>query len=117
MLIGGFLLALPVAVATVEPSELQLTARELGGIAYLGLVPSGLAFFLWNRGATQVSVGTLAVMNNLKVPLAVTVALMPPFSEPAAPWPLATSFAGDLRRPGPDSAPTSPTSVAPGREE
>lgn len=93
MLIGGFLLALPVAVATVEPSELQLTAHELGGIAYLGLVPSGLAFFLWNRGATQVSVATLAVMNNLKVPLAVTVALMPPFSEPAAPWPLATSFA------------------------
>ncbi len=93
MLMGGFLLALPAAIATVEPSALQLTGRELAGITYLGLVPSGIAFFLWNRGATQVSVGTLAVMNNLKVPLAVAVALMPPFSEQADPWPLATSFA------------------------
>lgn len=93
MLIGGFLLALPFAVAAVEPSDLQLSAGDLGKVAYLGLVPSGLAFFLWNRGATQVSVGTVAVMNNLKVPLAVAVALMPPFSEPADPWPLATSFA------------------------
>ena len=46
-------------------------------------MPSGVAFFLWNRGATRVGLGTLAVMNNLKVPLAVAVALAPPFSESA----------------------------------
>ena len=50
-------------------------------VVYLGLVPSGLAFFLWNVGATRVGVGALAVMNNLKVPLAVAVALLPPFDE------------------------------------
>ncbi len=93
MLMGGFLLALPFAMTTVKPSHLELSAADLGKIAYLGLVPSGLAFFLWNRGATQVGVGTVAVMNNLKVPLAVAVALLPPFSVPADPWPLATSFA------------------------
>jgi len=93
MFLGGFLFAAPIAIGTVSASDLQLTAREVGVITYLGLIPSGLAFFLWNRGATQVGVGSLAVMNNLKVPLAVTVALAPPFSEPAEPWPLATSFA------------------------
>ena len=93
MFLGGFLVSLPVAIGTVDRADLQLTAAQLGVIAYLGLIPSGLAFYLWNRGATQVGVGALSVMNNLKVPLAVAVALLPPFSERAAPWPLVTSFA------------------------
>ncbi|MDG1490294.1 MAG: EamA family transporter [Planctomycetota bacterium] len=93
MFLGGFLFAAPVAFGTVSASDLDLTGSEIGVIAYLGLIPSALAFFLWNRGATQVGVGTLAVMNNLKVPLAVAVALLPPFSEAADGWPLATSFA------------------------
>jgi drug/metabolite transporter (DMT)-like permease len=45
-------------------------------ILYLGLIPSGLCFFLWNKGATQTSAGLLAVMNNLKVPLAVLVSVL-----------------------------------------
>ena len=93
LFLGGFLVALPIALGTVERSALDLSSSELGVIAYLGLVPSGVAFYLWNRGATQVSVGALSVMNNLKVPLAVAVALLPPFSEPADAWPLITSFA------------------------
>jgi drug/metabolite transporter (DMT)-like permease len=35
-----------------------------------------MGFFLWNIGSSQVSAGTLAVMNNLKVPLAVIVSLL-----------------------------------------
>jgi drug/metabolite transporter (DMT)-like permease len=45
-------------------------------LAYLGIVASGLAFFAWNRGATQVSAPQLAVLNNLKIPLAVLVSLL-----------------------------------------
>lgn len=80
---GAFLLALAWAVPNVPSSALELSSTQAWTAVYLGLVPSGLAFYLWNRGATQVRVGTLAVLNNLKVPLAVLVALMPPFSEPA----------------------------------
>ena len=29
---------------------------------------SGLGYFLWNKGATLVNVGALAVMNNLLIP-------------------------------------------------
>ncbi|MFY0538108.1 EamA family transporter [Nannocystis pusilla] len=43
--------------------------------AYLGVLATGLGFYLWNRGAVQVGAGALAVANNLKVPLGVLVAL------------------------------------------
>ena len=81
--IGAFLVALPWAIFHVEPSSLRLTEAQVWTVLYLGVVPSGLAFFLWNLGATRVSVGALAVMNNLKIPLAVLVALLPPFREQA----------------------------------
>ena len=42
----------------------------------LGVAASGLGFFLWNRGATRVSAGTLAAMNNVKIPLAVACSLV-----------------------------------------
>jgi len=42
-------------------------------VAYLGLVPTALGFYLWNRGAARVGPGLLAGANNLKVPLAVLV--------------------------------------------
>jgi len=43
---------------------------------YLGVLASGAAFFLWNLGAVRVSTGTLAVMNNAKLPLGVAVSLL-----------------------------------------
>ncbi len=45
-------------------------------IAYLGIIPSALGFFFWNRGARQVQAGVLAAANNLKIPLAVLVSLI-----------------------------------------
>lgn len=52
-------------------------------LLYLGLIPSGLGFFLWNRGVGKVNSGCVAVMNNLKIPLA-TVAAWLIFSESVA---------------------------------
>jgi len=42
-------------------------------LLYLGLLPTALGFYWWNKGAAKVSSGWLAVSNNLKVPLAVVV--------------------------------------------
>ena len=56
------------------------------------VVASGAGFFLWNVGATRVSSGTLAVMNNAKVPLGVAVSLLV-FGETADAAGLAASFA------------------------
>ena len=74
---GGFAvltpIALPLALAEVPPAPTQ---TQLAILVYLGLVASGICFFLWNRGARLVSAGQLAVMNNLKIPLGVAVSLL-----------------------------------------
>lgn len=90
---GGFAalspIALPIAMAQTPPSP---TPGQLAVLIYLGLVASGICFFLWNRGARRVSAGTLAVMNNLKIPLGVAVSLLV-FPETAG---LPTLLAGAL---------------------
>lgn len=45
-------------------------------LLYLGVIASGLCFFLWNFGARKVEEGTLAVMNNMKIPVAVIASLI-----------------------------------------
>lgn len=54
----------------------RLEGAPAAVLLYLGLLASGIGFFLWNTGASRVSAGVLAVMNNLKVPLAVIVSLV-----------------------------------------
>jgi drug/metabolite transporter (DMT)-like permease len=44
-------------------------------LTYLGVVASGLGFFLWNKGATLCRAGTLAAFNNAVVPLAMACSL------------------------------------------
>jgi drug/metabolite transporter (DMT)-like permease len=60
----------------IKGAPIKLTAPQAGTLLYLGVLASGFGFFLWNVGATRVGAGTLAVMNNAKVPLAVAVALL-----------------------------------------
>ena len=73
--LGGFLVALFAFLASVVQS-ITLNGTQLLTLLYLGVIASGLGFFLWNKGATQVNAGTLAVMNNAKVPLAVACSLL-----------------------------------------
>jgi len=49
---------------------------QWGVLIWLGLVASGLGYFLWNRGATQVDSGILAIMNNAVIPLGLIVNLL-----------------------------------------
>jgi drug/metabolite transporter (DMT)-like permease len=53
-------------------------------LLYLGTIASGLGFFLWNAGAVRVNPATLAIFNNLKIPLATVIAILV-FGETAAP--------------------------------
>ena len=53
-----------------------LDLQQAGTLLYLGVLASGLCFFWWNKGAVLTDAGTLAVFNNLKIPLAVTVSLL-----------------------------------------
>jgi drug/metabolite transporter (DMT)-like permease len=73
---GGFAVTLPVMLLRTNFTALPLTSTHLWILLYLGIVASGVGFFLWNRGATQVTPGVLAAMNNTKIPLAVAVSLL-----------------------------------------
>ncbi|OTQ71623.1 EamA family transporter [Gilliamella apis] len=53
--------------------KLPTTQLQWGIIIWLGVVASGLCYFLWNLGATKVDSGTLAIMNNLVIPAGILV--------------------------------------------
>lgn len=72
---AGAFLACAVALG-IRDASVTLGPAQLWTLVYLGVLASGVGFFLWNKGATQVGAGTLAVMNNAKVPLAVAVSLL-----------------------------------------
>jgi drug/metabolite transporter (DMT)-like permease len=72
--VGGFIVA--ASAMLVRGAPMAVSAQQAWTLLYLGVLASGVGFFLWNVGATRVTAGTLAVMNNAKVPLAVAVALI-----------------------------------------
>ncbi|SFL97491.1 carboxylate/amino acid/amine transporter [Marinobacter zhejiangensis] len=74
--LGALLVALPSFLVFGNAERLPVTPIQWGVLAWLGLVASGLGFFLWNRGACQVDAGTLAVMNNALVPAGLLVNLL-----------------------------------------
>jgi len=71
--LGAVAALVPFAIGNAP--EVALQPVQWGALIYLGAVASGLSFFLWNFGARQTNTGTLAVMNNLKIPLAAIVSL------------------------------------------
>lgn len=74
--LGGFIVTALLMLMYSDLSTVSINAEQWIVIALLGVISSGLGFFLWNYGAIETSAGTLAVMNNLKVPLAVIVTLV-----------------------------------------
>lgn len=71
--LGALAVAL-IAFALMGNSEkLPSTATQWGVLTYLGLIASGLGYFAWNKGATMVNAGALAVMNNALVPAGLIV--------------------------------------------
>ena len=66
---GGLLVALAGMLLSYHPAPLNFT--QSWTLAYLGVIASGLCFFLWNLGARHANVGALAVFNNLKIPLGI----------------------------------------------
>ena len=87
--LGGLLPAL--LLIARQPVPPRLDGTQLLTLAYLGLIASGLGFYLWNAGARRTGTSTLAVMNNAKVPLGVAASLLL-FGETAEPGPLLLSL-------------------------
>ena len=73
--LGGFAATLPLGFRDIG-FVTALTSQQWLALVFLAVIVSGLSYFLWNSGARKVTAGTLAVMNNLKIPLAVLASLL-----------------------------------------
>ncbi|WP_455921358.1 carboxylate/amino acid/amine transporter [Pseudomonas putida] len=74
--VGALLVALPAFLAFGNPQHLPQTTTQWGVLVFLGLVATALGMYAWNKGASQVSAATLAVMNNLHIPTGLLMNLL-----------------------------------------
>ena len=74
--LGGFLTAAVSAGIFTPWQTFQISGQQIIVLVYLGAIASGLSFFLWNVGARKVNAGTLAIFNDLKIPLAIIVSII-----------------------------------------
>ncbi|ELY2909193.1 carboxylate/amino acid/amine transporter [Cronobacter dublinensis] len=73
--LGAFVVAVIAWFALGNPQKLPTTSLQWGILVWLGVAASGLGYFMWNYGATQVDAGTLGIMNNVHVPAGLLVNL------------------------------------------
>jgi drug/metabolite transporter (DMT)-like permease len=75
LFVGAASVALAMAAPSLSwPRIAAITWRQGWILLYLGVVASGIGFFLFNAGARRTDVGTLAIFNNAKVFLGVLAA-------------------------------------------
>ena len=74
--LGAVILTALFSVFTTPFSRLDITVAQGLVLVYLGIIASGVCFFLWNKGARFVNEGMLAIMNNLKIPLGIIASLI-----------------------------------------
>ena len=74
--LGALCVVLPSYLVFGNPDKMPVTLLHWGVLVWLGLVASGLGFYLWNKGACLVDAGTLGIMNNALVPTGLLVNFM-----------------------------------------
>src|SRR4030042_5484993 len=74
--LGAVIVSVIPSLITTDWSSLQVTNAQVYTLLYLGIIPSGICFFLWNLGARNTNAGTLAVLHNAKIPLAIVFSLI-----------------------------------------
>ncbi len=73
---GAFAACLLASIFITNWPAFHLNGVQITTLVYLGIIPAGLCFYWWNLGARKVNAGTLAVMNNVKLPVAIAVSLL-----------------------------------------
>jgi len=72
---GALLVSIVAFGLFANTDKLSPTLIQWGVLVWLGIVASGLGYFLWNKGACEVDAGVLAIMNNVHVPAGLIVNL------------------------------------------
>lgn len=71
--VGATLTSLLATALFADWNKMPTTTLDYGILIWLGLVASGLGYWLWNAGARQVNANQLAVMNNVLIPAGLVV--------------------------------------------
>lgn len=71
--VGATVTSLVATALFADWNKMPTTTLEYGILVWLGLVASGLGYWLWNAGARQVNANQLAVMNNVLIPAGLVV--------------------------------------------
>ncbi|MBA1190820.1 EamA family transporter [Pseudomonas entomophila] len=74
--LGALLVVLPAFLAFGNAQHLPSTDSQWLVLLFLGLCPTALGLYWWNKGACLVPGATLAVMNNLHVPVGLVLNLL-----------------------------------------
>ena len=74
--LGALLVVLPAFLMFGKSNFLPEAPLQWAVLLFLGLVSTALGLYWWNKGACLVNGGTLAVMNNLHVPVGLLVNLL-----------------------------------------
>ncbi len=73
---GALVVAVIAFLSFGNMEKISPNLSQWGVLLWLGIVASGAGYFLWNKGATQVDAGVLAIMNNALVPAGLVVNLI-----------------------------------------
>jgi drug/metabolite transporter (DMT)-like permease len=73
--LGAVAVTALLAVIRVDLSSVQISTTQVWTLVFLGMISSGVAFFLWNYGARRTNIGAVAIFNDLKTPLSILVSL------------------------------------------
>jgi drug/metabolite transporter (DMT)-like permease len=76
MYLGAALIPTVLSAVLVKWSTVSINSSQIWTLIFLGTVSSGIAFFLWNYGARRANIGAVAIFNDLKIPLSITVSLL-----------------------------------------
>ena len=73
---GASLFVFLISIFNINFATIQITTSQFLSIVYLAIIPTGIGFWLWNKGSVTVKSSTLAIMNNLKIPFAVLFSVL-----------------------------------------
>ncbi len=74
--LGAFVVASIAFLLLGNTDKLPTTSLQWGILIYLGVIASGVGYFVWNKGACLVNAGALAIMNNALVPAGLIVNIL-----------------------------------------
>lgn len=74
--LGAVLVTFALSILTTDFADLNISSTQIYTLLYLGVIASGLGFFLWNYGVRKTNIGTVAIFNNLKIPLGILVSVL-----------------------------------------